>query len=76
MTLDILDQLFARGSVFVLKMNPVNGYLGPFYAASMRRGERGSFPAEADRDHAVGIDDLHSRPTRRVTDGSFVRVEP
>jgi acyl-CoA reductase-like NAD-dependent aldehyde dehydrogenase len=30
-TLDILDQLFARGCVCVVKMNPVNDYLGPFY---------------------------------------------
>ena len=30
-TLDILDQLFAHGSVCVVKMNPVNDYLGPFY---------------------------------------------
>ncbi|AFM18062.1 NAD-dependent aldehyde dehydrogenase [Mycolicibacterium chubuense NBB4] len=30
-TLDILDQLFARGNVCVVKMNPVNDYLGPFY---------------------------------------------
>jgi acyl-CoA reductase-like NAD-dependent aldehyde dehydrogenase len=30
-TLDILDQLFAQGSVCVVKMNPVNDYLGPFY---------------------------------------------
>jgi acyl-CoA reductase-like NAD-dependent aldehyde dehydrogenase len=30
-TLDILDQLFARGRVCVVKMNPVNDYLGPFY---------------------------------------------
>ncbi|MEB3980962.1 aldehyde dehydrogenase family protein [Mycobacterium sp. 663a-19] len=30
-TLDILDQLFAQGSVCVVKMNPVNEYLGPFY---------------------------------------------
>src|ERR1700739_2247728 len=29
--LDILDQLYARGSVCVVKMNPVNDYLGPFY---------------------------------------------
>jgi hypothetical protein len=75
-TLDILDQLFARSSICVVKINPVNDYLGPFYAAPMRRGERRSFPAEGDRDHAGGIDDLHSRPTRRVTDGSLVRVEP
>jgi len=30
-TLDILDQLFAQGNVSVVKMNPVNDYLGPFY---------------------------------------------
>jgi acyl-CoA reductase-like NAD-dependent aldehyde dehydrogenase len=30
-TLDILDQLFAQGNVCVVKMNPVNDYLGPFY---------------------------------------------
>ena len=30
-TLDILDQLYAHGSVCVVKMNPVNDYLGPFY---------------------------------------------
>ena len=30
-TLDILDQLFAQGSVCLVKMNPVNDYLGPFY---------------------------------------------
>ncbi len=30
-TLDVLDQLFARGNVCVVKMNPVNDYLGPFY---------------------------------------------
>ncbi|MBV8348579.1 MAG: aldehyde dehydrogenase, partial [Mycolicibacterium sp.] len=29
--LDIVDQLFARGNVCVVKMNPVNDYLGPFY---------------------------------------------
>src|SRR5246127_2607025 len=29
--LDILDQLYTRGSVCVVKMNPVNDYLGPFY---------------------------------------------
>lgn len=26
-----LDQLFAQGSACVVKMNPVNDYLGPFY---------------------------------------------
>ncbi len=30
-TLDILDQLFTQGNVCVVKMNPVNDYLGPFY---------------------------------------------
>ncbi len=30
-TLDIMDQLYAQGSVCVVKMNPVNDYLGPFY---------------------------------------------
>src|SRR5271165_4748262 len=30
-SLDILDQLFAQGNVSVVKMNPVNDYLGPFY---------------------------------------------
>ena len=30
-TLDILDQLYAQGSVCAVKMNPVNDYLGPFY---------------------------------------------
>lgn len=30
-TLDILDQLLAQGNVCVVKMNPVNDYLGPFY---------------------------------------------
>ncbi|KMO80970.1 aldehyde dehydrogenase [Mycolicibacterium chubuense] len=30
-TLDVLDQLFARGNVCVVKMNPVNDYLGSFY---------------------------------------------
>ena len=44
MTLDILDQLFARGSVCVVKMNPVNGYLSPFYAASIRRANAAHSP--------------------------------
>jgi acyl-CoA reductase-like NAD-dependent aldehyde dehydrogenase len=30
-TLDVLDQLYAHGRVCVVKMNPVNDYLGPFY---------------------------------------------
>jgi len=30
-TLDILDQLYVHGSVCVVKMNPVNDYLGPFF---------------------------------------------
>jgi acyl-CoA reductase-like NAD-dependent aldehyde dehydrogenase len=30
-TLDILDQMYAQGNVCVVKMNPVNDYLGPFY---------------------------------------------
>lgn len=30
-TLDIMDQLYAQGNVAVIKMNPVNDYLGPFY---------------------------------------------
>ena len=29
--LDIIDQLYVRGNVCVVKMNPVNEYLGPFY---------------------------------------------
>ena len=29
--LDIIDQLYIRGNVCVVKMNPVNEYLGPFY---------------------------------------------
>jgi acyl-CoA reductase-like NAD-dependent aldehyde dehydrogenase len=30
-TLDVIDQLYARGNVCAVKMNPVNDYLGPFY---------------------------------------------
>jgi acyl-CoA reductase-like NAD-dependent aldehyde dehydrogenase len=30
-TLDVLDQLYAHGNVCVVKMSPVNDYLGPFY---------------------------------------------
>jgi acyl-CoA reductase-like NAD-dependent aldehyde dehydrogenase len=30
-TLDVVDQLYARGNVCAVKMNPVNDYLGPFY---------------------------------------------
>ena len=30
-TLDIIDQLYARGNVCAVKLNPVNDYLGPFY---------------------------------------------
>ena len=30
-TLDVIDQLYVRGNVCVVKMNPVNDYLGPFY---------------------------------------------
>src|SRR6201987_6316795 len=29
--LDIIDQLYIRGNVCAVKMNPVNKYLGPFY---------------------------------------------
>src|SRR6476659_648116 len=29
--LDIIDQLYVRGNVCAVKMNPVNEYLGPFY---------------------------------------------
>jgi hypothetical protein len=29
--LDIIDQLYIRGNVCAVKMNPVNEYLGPFY---------------------------------------------
>jgi acyl-CoA reductase-like NAD-dependent aldehyde dehydrogenase len=29
--LDVIDQLYARGNVCAVKMNPVNDYLGPFY---------------------------------------------
>src|ERR1700742_3017510 len=29
--LDIVDQLYIRGNVCAVKMNPVNDYLGPFY---------------------------------------------
>lgn len=30
-TLDVIDQLYVRGNVCAVKMNPVNDYLGPFY---------------------------------------------
>lgn len=30
-TLDIIDQLYVRGNVCAVKLNPVNDYLGPFY---------------------------------------------
>ncbi|GLE50718.1 aldehyde dehydrogenase family protein [Mycobacterium montefiorense] len=30
--LDVIDQLYVRGNVCALKLNPVNDYLGPFYA--------------------------------------------
>ncbi|HZA11801.1 aldehyde dehydrogenase family protein [Mycobacterium sp.] len=30
-TLDIIDQLYARGNVCAVKLNAVNDYLGPFY---------------------------------------------
>jgi hypothetical protein len=29
--LDIIDQLYIRGNVCLVKMNPINEYLGPFY---------------------------------------------
>src|ERR1700742_4757801 len=29
--LDVIDQLYVRGNVCAVKMNPVNEYLGPFY---------------------------------------------
>jgi acyl-CoA reductase-like NAD-dependent aldehyde dehydrogenase len=30
-TLDVIDQLYVRGNVCAVKLNPVNDYLGPFY---------------------------------------------
>jgi acyl-CoA reductase-like NAD-dependent aldehyde dehydrogenase len=30
-TLDVIDQMYARGNVCAVKMNPVNDYLGAFY---------------------------------------------
>ena len=65
--MDVITKLFNEGKVCLLKMNPVNDYLGPLYeeafAEAIRRGvlliaygggEEGTYLAQ----HA-GIDEIH-----------------
>src|SRR5437867_589652 len=66
-SMDVLSKLFNEGKVAVLKMNPVNAYLGPFleqaFAAAIARGfvavvyggvNEGEYLA-----HHEGIDEIH-----------------
>jgi acyl-CoA reductase-like NAD-dependent aldehyde dehydrogenase len=74
--MDVITKLFNEGKVCALKMNPVNGYLGPFieeaFAEAIRRGflavgyggvEEGAYLAQHP-----GIDEIHLTGSDRTYD--------
>lgn len=74
--MDVVTKLFNEGKVCLLKMNPVNAYLGPFleeaFAEAIRRNvlaiayggaEEGSYLA-----HHTGIDEVHLTGSDRTYD--------
>lgn len=74
--MDVITKLFNEGKVCVLKMNPVNAYLGPFieraFAAAIARGflavvyggtDEGSYLVQHD-----GIDEIHLTGSDRTHD--------
>lgn len=74
--MDVITKLFNEGKVCLLKMNPVNAYLGPFFeegfAEAIRRGvlfiayggaDEGTYLA-----HHEGIDEIHLTGSDRTYD--------
>ena len=74
--LDVLDALYTRGSVVMLKLNPVNAYLGPFLAAVFGSLIEAGFVRIADGGADVGaylcaadaIDAIHLTGGERTHD--------
>ena len=81
---DVLTKLFVEGKVVVLKANPVNDYLVPFWQCALRalidagflRIVSGGAQVGGYLTHHVGIDDIHVTGSDKTHDAIVFGVGP
>jgi hypothetical protein len=82
--LDAIHKLFVEGQVVILKFNPVNEYLGPFFEEAFAELIRDGFVRTAYGDGAVGawlcdhaeVDEIHITGSDRTHDAIVFGVGP